>query len=129
LKRLYPNQPIVGVGAVIVRNGRILLEKRKNSPGKGRWTIPGGLVNLGETAEQAVIREVKEETGLEVCNPRLVDVVNYISLGKKGLVRYHYVIIDYIVTSKGGKAKAASDADDLRWVSFHEVEDYNKNRV
>ena len=125
MNRQYPKKPVVGVGAIILKRDQILLEKRKNSPGKGRWTIPGGLVNLGETAEQAVIREVKEETGLEVYDPRLVDVVNYISLGKKGVVRYHYVIIDYIVTSKGGKAKAASDADDLRWVPFHEVEDYN----
>jgi 8-oxo-dGTP diphosphatase len=75
--------------------------------------------------EQAVIREVKEETGLEVDEPRLVDVVNYISLGERGAVMYHYVIIDYLVTSKGGKPKAASDADDLKWVPFYEVDKYD----
>ena len=124
MSRQCPKKLVVGVGAIIHNGERILLEKRKNSPGKGKWSVPGGLVDLGETAEQAVIREVKEETGLEVYNPRLVDVVSYISLGEKGAVVYHYVIIDYLVTSKGGKPKAASDADDLKWVPFYEVEQY-----
>jgi 8-oxo-dGTP diphosphatase len=125
LSKQYPKKPIVGVGAIILDKDRILLEKRKNSPSKGKWSVPGGLVDLGETTEEAVIREVKEETGLEVYDPRLVDVVSYISLGEKGAVMYHYVIIDYLVTSKGGKPKAASDADDLKWVSFCEVEEYD----
>jgi 8-oxo-dGTP diphosphatase len=125
LSRQYPKKPVVGVGAIILNGDQILLEKRKNSPGKGKWSVPGGLVDLGETAEQAIIREVKEETGLEVYNPRLVDVVSYISLNEKGSVVYHYVIIDYLVTSKGGKPKAASDAEDLKWVPFYEVEQYN----
>ncbi len=125
LSRQYPKKPVVGVGAIILEGDRILLEKRKNSPGKGKWSIPGGLVNLGETAEEAVVREVKEETGLEVYDPRLVDVVSYISLDEKNAVLYHYVIIDYFLTSKGGKPNAASDAEDLKWVSFHEVEQYN----
>jgi 8-oxo-dGTP diphosphatase len=125
LSRKYPKHPIVGVGAIILDGDSILLEKRKNSPGKGKWSIPGGLVDLGETAEEAVIREVKEETGLEVHDPRLVDVVSYISLDEKGGFMYHYVIIDYFVTSRGGKPKAASDADDLKWVYFYEVNRYN----
>ena len=125
LSRQYPKKPIVGVGAIILDGDQILLEKRKNSPGKGKWTIPGGLVDLGENVEQAVIREVKEETGLEVYDPRLVDVVNYISLGERGSVMYHYVIIDYLVTVKEGKPKAASDADALKWVPFSEVEEYD----
>lgn len=125
MSRQYPKKPIVGVGAIIIEGEQILLEKRKNSPSKGKWSVPGGLVDLGETVEEAVIREVKEETGLDVYNPRLVDVVSYISLGEKGSVMYHYVIIDYFVTSKGGKPKAASDADELKWVSFYEVEKYD----
>lgn len=125
MSRQYPKKPVVGVGAIILNGDQILLEKRRNSPGRGKWTVPGGLVDLGETAEQAVIREVKEETELEVYNPRLVDVVNYISIDENGAVLYHYVIIDYIVTSKGGKPKALSDADDLKWVPFSEVEEYN----
>ena len=121
----YPKKPVVGVGAIILDGDQILLEKRKNSPGKGKWSIPGGLVELGENVEDAVVREVKEETGLEVYEPRLVDVVDYISLGERGGVMYHYVIIDYLVTSKGGKPKAASDAADLKWVPFNEVDEYD----
>jgi 8-oxo-dGTP diphosphatase len=125
LSRQYPKKPVVGVGAIILDGDQILLEKRKNSPGKGKWSVPGGLVDLGENVEDAVVREVKEETGLEVYEPRLVDVVDYISLGERGGVMYHYVIIDYLVTSKGGKPKAASDAADLKWVPFNEVDEYD----
>ncbi len=121
----YPEKPIVGVGAIILDGDQILLEKRKNSPGKGKWAVPGGLVELGENVEQAVIREVKEETGLEVDEPQLVDVVNYISMSERDVVVYHYVIIDYLVTVKGGKPKAASDADALKWVPFNEVNKYD----
>jgi 8-oxo-dGTP diphosphatase len=125
LSMQYPKKPVVGVGAIIVDGDKILLEKRKNEPSKGKWSIPGGLLELGESVEEAVIREVQEETGLEVYDPRLVDVVNYIRLGEKGAVIYHYVIIDYLVTSKGGKPEAASDADALKWVPFGEVEEYD----
>ena len=120
----YPKKPVVGVGAIILDGDKILLEKRKNDPGKGQWAVPGGLVDLGESTEQAVIREVKEETGLEVYEPRLVDVVNYVSFGEGGAIMYHFVIIDYLVTIKSGKPKAASDAADLKWVPFNEVEEY-----
>jgi len=125
LSRQYPKKPVVGVGAVILDGDKILLEKRKNEPSKGKWSVPGGLVELGESVEQAVIREVKEETGLEVYEPRLVDVVNYVSLGEKGAVIYHYVIVDYLVTVKSGNPKAASDAEALKWVPFNEVEEYD----
>ncbi len=125
MKRRYPKRPVVGVGAIILDEGKILLEKRKNAPGRGKWSIPGGLVDLGEGIKQAVIREVKEETGLDVYEPRLVDVINYVSLGEKGAVRYHFVIVDYLVTVKEGKPKAASDAEALKWVPFDEVEEYD----
>jgi len=125
LKRRYPKKPVVGVGAIILDGDKILLEKRKNAPGKGKWSVPGGLVELGEGVEQAVIREVKEETGLDVYEPRLVDVVDYISTGEKGGVLYHFVIVDYIVTVKCGNAKAASDAEALKWIPFNEVEEYD----
>jgi mutator protein MutT len=121
----YPKRPVVGVGAVILDGDSILLEKRKNAPSKGKWSVPGGLVELGEDVEQAVIREVKEETGLEVYEPRFIDVVNYVSLGEKGAVMYHYVILDYLVTVRSGELEAASDADALKWVPFNEVEEYD----
>src|SRR3990170_4509263 len=123
MKRLYPDQPIVGVGAIIVYAGKILLEKRKNEPSKGKWTIPGGLVELGESIEEAVIRETKEETGLDVAEPRLIDVVDNVDLDAAGKVKYHFVIIDYLIKLKSDVAfMAASDAEELRWVSFDEVE-------
>jgi mutator protein MutT len=124
LKRLYPDQPVVGVGAIILSEGKILLEKRKNEPGRGKWSIPGGVVDVGEGLEQAVIREVKEETGLEVDEPSLIDVVEDVEMDEKDKVKYHFVIIDYLVTVKHGELKAASDADALKWVPFGEVEEY-----
>jgi 8-oxo-dGTP diphosphatase len=125
LKRLYPNQPIIGVGAVIICDGKILLEKRKGEPGRGKWTIPGGLVELGESAEQTVIREVREEANLEVEKPKLIDVVNNITPDEDGRIKYHFLIVDYFVKLKGGKLKAADDAAELRWVTFDKVENYD----
>jgi len=125
LKRLYPNQPIIGVGAVIICDGKILLEKRKGEPGRGKWTVPGGLVELGESAEQTVMREVKEETNLEVEQPKLIDVVNNVTQDEDGRIKYHFLIVDYFVKLKGGKLKAADDAAELKWVKFSEVENYD----
>jgi ADP-ribose pyrophosphatase YjhB (NUDIX family) len=125
VKRLYPDQPVVGVGAVIVKECKIALIKRGNEPSKGRWTIPGGLVELAESPEQVVIREAKEETGLEVDNPTLIDVVSNVDFDEKGKVKYHYVIVDYFVQVKKGIPQASSDALELSWVPFEEVERYD----
>ena len=125
MKRLYPDQPIVGIGVVIVHEGKIVLIKRSNEPARGKWTIPGGLVDLGEPIENAVIREAIEETCLEVDNPRLIDVVGQIEQDQDGKIKYHYVIIDYLVHVNGGTISAASDAAELRWVPFNEVEGYD----
>jgi 8-oxo-dGTP diphosphatase len=124
-KRLYPDQPIVGVGALILKDDAILLEKRKNMPGKGRWSVPGGLVELGETLDHAVIREVGEETCLLVFEPCLVDVVDNVELDEAGRVMYHFVIVDYHVKVKSGVPRALSDAEEVRWVPLKEVEEYN----
>ncbi|MDH7564725.1 MAG: NUDIX hydrolase [Candidatus Bathyarchaeota archaeon] len=129
MKRLYPNQPIVGVGAVILSNSKILLEKRGNEPGKGKWSIPGGIVELGERLEDSVVREVKEETGLEVEDPQLLDVVSNMVLDGRGRVKYHFVIVDYLVKLKGGKGKAADDAEELEWVPLEEVEKYDLTKT
>jgi len=125
LKRLYPDRPVVGIGAVIINQGKIALIKRGNEPSKGKWTIPGGLVELGENLEAAVIRETKEEVCLDIEHPSLIGVVDNVDLDEQGKVKYHYVIIDYLVHVKSGTIKAASDAAELRWVPFNEVEDYN----
>ena len=125
MRRLYPKQPLVGVGAVAVCSGEILLEKRKNEPGKGKWSIPGGLVELGENTEQTVIREVKEETGLDVEKPEQIDVVDSITEDENGRIKYHFVIIDYFVKLTGGTLKASSDAEELKWVQFDLVGTYD----
>jgi 8-oxo-dGTP diphosphatase len=125
LKRIYPDHPVVGVGALILQEGKILLEKRKNQPAKGKWSIPGGVVEVGEPLEEAVIRETLEETGLTVEEPRLVDVVYQVDRDEDGKVKYHFVIIDYLVKVKNGESAAASDAEELRWVALGEVETYD----
>lgn len=125
MKRLYPDQPVVGVGAVIIKDGKIALIKRGNEPSKGKWSIPGGHVELGENLKEAVIRETKEETCLDVDNPILIDVVENVDWDDLGKIKYHYIIVDYLVHVKGGNIEAASDAAELRWVPFGEVEAYN----
>jgi mutator protein MutT len=124
LKRIYPNQPVVGVGAVLIRSGKVLLEKRKNEPGRGKWSIPGGVVEVGERADQAVIREVEEETDLVVEKPELLDIVDNFELDLDGKVKYHFIIIDFFVRLKGGRIKPKSDAAELKWVKLDEVERY-----
>jgi mutator protein MutT len=129
MKRLYPTQPLTGVGAIIICDGRMLLEKRQNDPGKGKWSIPGGLVELGESLEQTVIREVEEETGLQVEKPEHVDIVDQVNFDENGKIKYHFIIIDYFVRLKGGTLKAASDAAELRWVKLEEVENYDLTKA
>jgi len=129
LSRRYPKLPIVGVGAILICSGKILLERRRNEPGRGRWSIPGGKVELGEEVSHAAIREVREETGLVVEKPRLVDVVDGVELDKEGKVRYHFVIVDYFLQLTGGRLKPASDAAELRWVRLDDVEGYVLTRT
>jgi len=129
VKRLYPKQPVVGVGVVIIHDGKILLEKRKNEPGRGQWSIPGGLIELGESAKETAVREVKEETGLEVESPMLIDVVDNVTQDINGEVKYHFVILDYFAKLKGGELKAMSDAAELRWVQLANVESYDLTKT
>jgi len=125
LKRFYPDQPVVGIGVVIIKDGKIALIKRGNEPARGKWTVPGGLVELGENLETAVIREAKEETLLDVERPELIGVVDQMEKDSEGKYRYHYVILDYLVHVEGGEIGAASDAEELHWVPFDEVEKYD----
>jgi len=129
LKKEYPKHPMVGVGAIIVRDGKILIVKRKSEPGKGKWSVPGGLVKLGETVGQAVIREVKEECNLDVEVDRLIDIVDSLTKDEKGNIKYHFVILDFSVKLKGGKLKAGDDAKEAKWVPLQEVEKYNLTKT
>jgi mutator protein MutT len=115
MQREFPLAPLVGVGAVIVDAGRVLLVRRGNEPMKGHWTLPGGLVELGEGLLDAVEREVREETGLVVEVVELIELLDRIHHeGER--IRYHYVIADYLCRVVGGRLQAASDADAVRWV-------------
>lgn len=125
MRREYPAQPIVGVGAVIVQDGKILLVKRGVEPAKNRWSIPGGMVELGEKAQDAVIREVEEECGLNVEVVRLMDVVDSITVDEEDRVQFHFVILDFLAQVKGGTLKPDDDASDARWVPLEEVETYD----
>jgi 8-oxo-dGTP diphosphatase len=119
MKREYPEAPRVGVGAVVVQDGRILLVRRGQEPMKGRWSIPGGLLELGEALQDGVVREVREETGLEVEPLELVELLDRIHREKtpEGTrIRYHYVIADYLCRVNGGELRASSDAEEVRWV-------------
>jgi 8-oxo-dGTP diphosphatase len=115
MQREFPSAPLVGVGAVVVDQGRVLLVRRGTEPLKGHWSLPGGLVELGEGLLDAVIREVREETGLIVEPLELIELLDRIHRDEKR-VRYHYVIADYLCRVTGGALRAASDAEDVRWV-------------
>jgi ADP-ribose pyrophosphatase YjhB (NUDIX family) len=115
MQREFPEAPLVGVGAVVVHEGRVLLVRRGHEPLKGRWSLPGGLLELGESLTAGAAREVLEETGLVVEPVELVELLDRIHRQQER-VRYHYVIADYLCRVTGGTLKAGSDADAVRWV-------------
>jgi len=119
IEREYPQAPIVCVGAVIVQHGRVLLVRRGTEPLKGHWTLPGGMLEVGEALTAGTMREVREETGLDVEPLELIELLDRIHR-EAGRVRFHYVIADYLCRITGGELRAASDADAVRWVERSE---------
>jgi ADP-ribose pyrophosphatase YjhB (NUDIX family) len=117
MKRDYPEQPIIGVGAVIVEGGRALLVRRATEPLKGEWSVPGGMLELGEKLRDGVRREALEETGVGVEVGEVLDVFDSIFTDVQGRTQYHYVLIDYLCRPISGEARAGSDVSDVRWVS------------
>jgi len=124
VSREFPERPVVGVGAVVIDGSRVLLVRRANEPLKGEWSLPGGAVEIGETLEVAVAREVREETGLQVDVGPIVDVLDRIRFDPDGRARYHYVLVDFICKPNSGTLACASDAEDVVWVPLVELMDY-----
>jgi len=119
--RTYPKTPLVGVGAVVPDGNRVLLVRRAYEPGQGLWSVPGGLVEVGETVEEAVKREVEEETGVAVSVDRLIAVLDNIIRDEDGKVRFHYVLIDYLAHPVGGEARPSKETLDVRWVNLEDL--------
>jgi ADP-ribose pyrophosphatase len=119
----YPDSPQIAVGAIVIRDNKVLLVKRKRPPGKGLWAIPGGRVELGETLQEAAEREVKEETGVTVRAGNPVYTFDLIEQDDAGRIRYHYVIVDLMADYVGGKPSPSDDACEARWVTSKELQD------
>jgi mutator protein MutT len=114
--RRYPKRPLIGVGALIFRRGRILMAQRGKQPLKGAWSLPGGALEIGESLDAAVRREVREETGLEVKPVKVFEIFERIIRDAHGATEYHYVLIDYICRVIGGDLRAGDDACRVEWV-------------
>ena len=122
VKREYPDTPLVGVGAVIIENEHVLLIKRAKEPLLGEWSIPGGLLELGETLRQAAVREALEETGLVVETADLLGVYDRIVRDADERILYHYVLIDFLCHRRSGELLAAGDAAEARWFARSELQ-------
>jgi 8-oxo-dGTP diphosphatase len=124
-RREYPDCARVGVGAVVLDGDRVLLVQRGGATLAGKWSLPGGLVELGETTREAVRREVAEECGLDIELVDVCGVLDRIVRDSDGRVRYHWVLVDYLAVARGGTLCAGDDAADARWVPLDEVERYD----
>jgi len=117
----YPERPIAGVGVVVFRNEEVLLVKRKKAPYKGQWSIPGGKQRLGETVTKAARRELMEETGVEVNELTLVDVIDIIVPDEEGKILYHYIVTDYRTRWLSGECSPGDDAQDVQWFNLNKL--------
>ncbi len=114
MKREFPELPLVGVGAIIIDGPRVLLVKRAHPPLQAQWSIPGGVLEIGELVREAAVREAREETGLIVEPGDLLGVYDRVLRANEG-VQYHYVLIDFLCRPVGGVLHAADDAAEVRW--------------
>lgn len=111
----YPNRPLVGVGVVAVKDGRVLLIRRAKPPRAGGWSLPGGRQRLGETVRETARRELREETGVEAEVTALLDVVDSITRDDEGAIAYHYTLVDFLAEWRGGAPRAGGDAAEALW--------------
>lgn len=123
--REYPERPVVGVGGVVIADGRALLIRRGHPPLEGEWSIPGGTLEVGEALLDAVRRELAEETGLEVRVGELIEAFERIFPGSGGKPKYHFVILDYLCEAVSGEARAGSDVTDVAWAGESELRNYS----
>jgi 8-oxo-dGTP diphosphatase len=128
-KRKYPIAPLVGVGAVAIKNGNILLVKRAFEPGAGKWSIPGGLVELGEKLSEACAREMKEETGIDIEVLELINAFDMVDRDESGKVMYHYVLIDFLAKPIGGDERGSAEVTEMRWVAREEARKMDLTRT
>jgi 8-oxo-dGTP diphosphatase len=122
--REYPERPVVGVGGVVIAEGRVLLIRRGSPPLEGQWSIPGGTLECGETLLEGVRRELLEETSIEVRVGELIEVFERIFPDDAGKPMYHFVILDYLCERIRGEARAGSDVTDVAWAKEEELEKY-----
>ena len=125
MKREFPEMPLVGVGSIIIEGDRVLLVKRAHPPIQGQWSIPGGVLEVGEMVREAAVREAREETGLIVEAGELLGVYDRILRDPERRVQYHYVLIDFLCRRVGGELIAASDAAEVRWFTPQELPGLN----
>jgi 8-oxo-dGTP diphosphatase len=123
MSREYPDYPRVGVGAVVLDGDRVLLVRRGGQPSAGKWSLPGGLVELGETIEDAIRRELREECGLDVTLGGVAGVIDRVVRDEEGRVRYHYVLVDFLAHPVSSEVVAGSDAAEARWLPIERVEE------
>jgi 8-oxo-dGTP diphosphatase len=121
MKREYPDTPLVGVGAIIIDGDRVVLVKRGHAPLQGRWSIPGGVLEVGETLRKAVVREALEETGLAIEPGELLGVFERVVPDDEGRMKYHYVLIDFLCRRVVGELAAGDDAEEARWFRREEL--------
>jgi 8-oxo-dGTP diphosphatase len=125
LRRKHPSRPILGVGAIIIYRGRVLMVERGREPLKGLWSLPGGVLETGETLAAGIVREVREETGLEIQPLRIFEVFERIHRDRRGRTEYHYVLIDYLCRVIGGSLQPADDAVRAEWVRKKDLSRYS----
>ena len=121
MKREFPEIPLVGIGAIIIEDSRVLLVKRAHPPIQGQWSIPGGVLEVGELVREAAVREAREETGLIVEPGELLGVYDRVLRNEEKRVQYHYVLIEFLCRRVGGELMAASDAAEVRWFAREEL--------
>jgi len=128
-RREYPDTPLVGVGTVTIKNGKILLVRRAFDPGAGKWSIPGGLVEVGEKLSEAAARETEEETGIKVDILELINVFDMIDLDGEKRTKYHYVLVDFLSKPVGGRERPSDEVTEMKWVTFEEARTMDLTRT